>query len=82
LRCSYQQGLETRAAKSSDGMSHVGVEGTWTILIEGTAFALKSGSIVVVPNWSEGRFFADSSPVLFSFSDRAAQRSWACGATL
>ena len=66
-------GFETRTARSSDGMIHVVVEGTGTLLIDDVPFALTPGEIVVVPAWSQRRFVADSDLVLFSYSDRATQ---------
>lgn len=67
-------GFETRAARSSDGMINVVVEGTGTLVIDGQTFALSPGEIVVVPAWAERRFAADSDLVLFSYSDRATQQ--------
>lgn len=67
-------GFETRAMRSSDGMINVVVEGTGTLFIDGQAFALRPGEIVVVPAWAERRFAADSDLVLFSYSDRATQQ--------
>ena len=66
-------GFETRAARSSDGMVNVVVEGTGTITIDGKQFALTPGEIVVVPSWSKRQISADSDLVLFSYSDRATQ---------
>ena len=66
-------GFETRAARSSDGMIHVAVEGRGTLFIDGKAFPLTPGEIVVVPSWSERRFVAETDLVLFSYSDRATQ---------
>jgi gentisate 1,2-dioxygenase len=66
-------GFETRAARSSDGMIHVVVEGAGTLFIDGKLFALSPGEIVVVPSWAERRITADSDLVLFSYSDRATQ---------
>jgi gentisate 1,2-dioxygenase len=63
----------TRAARSSDGMINVVVEGTGTLFIDDKAFALSPGEIVVIPSWAERRFSADSDLVLFSYSDRATQ---------
>lgn len=67
-------GFETRAARSSDGMINVVVEGTGTLIIDGKAFPLTPGEIVVVPSWSERIFAADSDLVLFSYSDKATQQ--------
>ena len=66
-------GSETKAARSSDGTIHVVVEGTGTLFIDGKAFPLTPGEIIVVPSWSERRFAADSDLVLFSYSDRTTQ---------
>lgn len=66
-------GFETRAARASDGMIHVVVEGAGTLFIDNMPFVLSPGEIVVVPSWAERRFVADSDLVLFSYSDRAAQ---------
>lgn len=67
-------GFETQAARSTDGMIHVVVEGSGTLYIDDTEFALSPGQIVVVPSWSQRRFVADSDLVLFSYSDRATQQ--------
>ena len=67
------EGLETKAARSSDGTIHVAVEGSGALFIDGQPFALTPGEIVVVPSWSERRFAAESDLVLFSYSDRATQ---------
>ena len=66
-------GFETRAARSSDGMIHVVVEGTGTLIVDDKVFALTPGEIVVIPSWAERRFAAESDLVLFSYSDRATQ---------
>ena len=66
-------GFETKTAKSSDGMINVVVEGTGILTIDGKAFVLSPGEIVVVPSWSERRISANSDLVLFSYSDKATQ---------
>ena len=66
-------GFATQPARQSDGMIHVVVEGSGTVTIDGTDFALTPGEIVVVPAWSERRIAATSDLVLFSYSDRATQ---------
>ena len=66
-------GFATQPARQSDGMIHVVVEGSGTVTIDGTDFALTLGEIVVVPAWSERRIAATTDPVLFSYSDRATQ---------
>ncbi len=66
-------GFETKPTRSSDGMIHVVVEGTGTLLIDGKAFPLTPGEVVVVPAWAERCFSAESDLVLFSYSDRATQ---------
>ena len=66
-------GFETAPRRSSDAMINVVVEGTGTLVIDGKAWPLKLGEIVVVPSWSERMFAADSDLVLFSYSDRATQ---------
>lgn len=66
-------GFETASRRSSDGMIHVVVEGNGTLLIDGKAYPLTPGEIVVVPSWAERTFAADSDLVLFSYSDRATQ---------
>ncbi len=66
-------GFESKAARSTDGMIHVVVEGTGTVFIDDTPFPLSPGEIVVVPSWSERRFVADSDLVVVSYSDRATQ---------
>lgn len=67
-------GFETAPARSSDGMIHVVVEGTGTLTIDGQAFPLTQGEIVVVPCWSERRVKADTDLILFSYSDKATQQ--------
>ena len=67
-------GFETRAARSSDGMINVVVEGSGTLFIDGEPYALAPGAIVVIPSWSERRFAADADLVLFSYSDKATQQ--------
>jgi len=66
-------GFETRAARSSDGMINVVIEGRGTLFIDGEPFALTPGEIIVVPSWSERCFAADTDLVLFSYSDKATQ---------
>jgi gentisate 1,2-dioxygenase len=66
-------GFETRAARSSDGMINVVVEGTGTLFIDDTPFPLNPGEIVIVPSWAERYFAAKTDLVLFSYSDRATQ---------
>ncbi len=65
--------FETVSQRSSDGMIHVVVEGTGTLVIEGKAFPLMPGEIVVIPSWAERSIAADSDLVLFSYSDRSTQ---------
>ena len=55
-------------------MINVVVEGAGTLTIDGTAFALTPGEIVVLPSWAERTITADADLVLFSYSDRATQQ--------
>lgn len=66
-------GFETRPMRSTDGMIHVVVEGSGTMIVDGTCFALKPGEIVVSPSWAQRSIQAESDLVLFSYSDRATQ---------
>ena len=67
-------GFATRPLRSTDGMIHVVVEGEGTLTVDGQAFALKPGEIIVTPSWSERALAAESDLVLFSYSDKATQQ--------
>lgn len=66
-------GGSTLPARSTDATVHVVVEGTGTLTIDGRAFDLRPGEIVVAPCWCERTFHAQDDLVLFSFSDKATQ---------
>ena len=66
-------GFATNAARSTDGMINVVVEGSGTLFIDDQPYPLTPGQIIVIPSWSERRYAADSDLILFSYSDRATQ---------
>jgi gentisate 1,2-dioxygenase len=66
-------GMQTRAARSTDGSVYVVVEGHGRADVGDHSFELQEGDIFVVPAWSARRFKAEEDLVLFSYSDRAAQ---------
>ncbi len=70
-------GFITAPMRSTDGMIHVVIEGRGELTVDGQAFALSPGEILVSPSWAERSFRADSDLVLFSYSDRAAQQKLA-----
>jgi gentisate 1,2-dioxygenase len=59
--------------RSTDGMTHVVVEGSGELTIDGETYALKPGEIVVTPCWSKRHIEAKNDLVIFSFSDKSAQ---------
>jgi gentisate 1,2-dioxygenase len=64
----------TRPMRTTDGMVHVVVEGSGTMKIDGRAFPLEPGEIIVTPSWSERSIKAQEDLILFSYSDRATQQ--------
>lgn len=65
--------FETLPMRSTDGMVHVVVEGRGTMKIDGEAYSLTPGVILVTPSWSLRSISAENELVLFSYSDRATQ---------
>lgn len=71
------RGVSLKPLRSTDGSVYVVTEGEGRAAIGGESFDLAAGDIFVVPSWAPRAFTAASDLVLFSFSDRAAQRSLA-----
>jgi len=71
------QGAALAPLRSTDGSVYVVTEGQGRVAIDDQSFELAAGDIFVVPSWCPRAFTAVSDLVLFSFSDRAAQRSLA-----
>jgi gentisate 1,2-dioxygenase len=68
-------GFRGSPQRSTDGMIYVGVEGQGTIIADGTALNIGPRDVVVAPAWSRREIQAESDLVLFSYSDRSAQKS-------
>jgi gentisate 1,2-dioxygenase len=66
-------GFVTRAARATDGMIHVVIEGSGSMRVDGDRFPLTPGTIVAAPSWSERTIEAAEDLVVFSYSDRATQ---------
>jgi gentisate 1,2-dioxygenase len=67
------QGYRTRPRRSTDGTIFVVVEGEGKAIIDGEALSLSPRDIFVVPSWKFLELAADTSLVLFAFSDKASQ---------
>jgi len=71
------KGVTLQPLRSTDGAVYVVTEGEGRVTIGDESFDLVPKDIFVVPSWAPRAFTATSDLVLFSFSDRAAQRSLA-----
>ncbi|WP_029041601.1 cupin domain-containing protein [Cucumibacter marinus] len=64
-------GMKTRPYRQSAGAVFTLVEGSATLTIDGTAYALEPRDVIAVPSWAALEIHAGSEPaVLFSYSDR------------
>ena len=61
--------------RCTDGTIYCVVEGSGRTLIDGRAFEWEPSDVFVVPSWSKVRHETDVDAVLFSFSDRPAQKA-------
>ena len=69
------QGVVTQPLRSTDGTVCVVTEGQGCVTVGDQSFELAAGDIFVVPSWSPRSFTAADDLVLFSFSDRPAQKA-------
>jgi gentisate 1,2-dioxygenase len=67
------QGFESRPYRSTDATVFVVVEGKGCSRIGELDFQWEPHDVFVVPSWATVRHIADSTAVLFSYSDRAVQ---------
>jgi gentisate 1,2-dioxygenase len=68
-------GFATRPSRSSDSTVHVCLEGGGTATIGGQAHRFSRRDIFVVPSWHAVSHRTSEDAVLFSFSDRPAQKA-------
>ena len=68
-------GFETRPYRCTDSTVHVCLEGEGHASVGDQAWALQPNDIFVVPAWQTLQFSCKRDMVLFSFSDRPAQRA-------
>jgi gentisate 1,2-dioxygenase len=68
-------GFRGDAYRSTDATIYSAVEGTGETTIAGQTFAWGPKDIFVVPSWAPVSHVAKENAVLFSFSDRAAQKA-------
>ena len=64
-----------RPYRSTDGTVYCAVEGTGRSRIDGHAFEWEANDVFVAPSWSKVSHEAATDAVLFSFSDRPAQKA-------
>jgi len=69
------RGFRGRAHRSTDGTVYSVVEGRGRTRIGERIFEWAPRDVFVVPSWSHAQHEADEDAVLFSFSDRPAQRA-------
>jgi gentisate 1,2-dioxygenase len=67
-------GFGTQKQRSTDGIVFVGVEGSGAININGHDHLIRPRDVVVAPAWAWRTITAETDLVLFSYSDRAAQK--------
>ena len=68
-------GFEGRRYRSTDGAVFTVVEGTGSVEVGDQRYTFGPHDIFVVPPWTPYRFHAGQDVVLFSYSDRAAQKA-------
>ena len=68
-------GFRTRPSRSTDGTIVVCLEGEGTLEVGEQAFDFGERDVLVVPSWHVQRLRARADTILFSFSDRPAQRA-------
>ena len=61
--------------RATDGTIYCVVEGSGRSTIDGRTFEWEPSDVFVVPSWSAVRHAAAADAVLFSFSDRPAQKA-------
>lgn len=64
-----------KSHRSTDGTVYCVVEGRGRSRIDATTFEWDANDVFVAPSWSKVLHEADSDAVLFSFSDRPAQKA-------
>lgn len=66
-------GFATLPRRSTEGTVFVVVEGSGVVIVEGREVPLAERDILVVPSWKELVMRAETSLILFAYSDKAAQ---------
>ncbi len=69
------QGFRGEPYRSTDGTVYCAVEGRGASRIDGKTFEWESNDVFVAPSWSRVSHEAGTDAVLFSFSDRPAQKA-------
>lgn len=69
------RGFRGQPSRSTDGTVYCAVEGRGRSCIDGQAFEWEPNDVFVVPSWSKVSHEAAADAVLFSFSDRPAQKA-------
>ncbi len=68
-------GFRGKPYRSTDGTVYCAVEGRGRSCIDGKTFEWDANDVFVAPSWSKVQHEADADAVLFSFSDRPAQKA-------
>jgi gentisate 1,2-dioxygenase len=69
------KGFRGKPYRTTDGTVYCAVEGRGRTWIDGRAFDWEEQDVFVAPSWSKVQHEADGDAVLFSFSDRPAQKA-------
>jgi len=69
------KGFRGQPYRSTDGTVYCAVEGRGRSIIGGKTFEWQEQDVFVAPSWSRVQHEADADAVLFSFSDRPAQKA-------
>jgi len=69
------KGFAGKPYRCTDGTVYCAVEGRGRTRIDGKAFEWEPQDVFVAPSWSRVEHEADGDAVLFSFSDRPAQKA-------
>jgi gentisate 1,2-dioxygenase len=69
------KGFRGKPYRTTDGTVYCAVEGRGRTRIDGRAFEWEEQDVFVAPSWSKVQHEADGDAVLFSFSDRPAQKA-------
>jgi gentisate 1,2-dioxygenase len=69
------KGFRGQPHRSTDGTIYCAVEGRGRSIIGGKTFEWQEKDVFVAPSWSRVQHEADADAVLFSFSDRPAQKA-------